>query len=131
MFQLAWEQRPTRQEGQQLKPMPNQRRRRWMTICTAEWSYLSSGAGSSGVFPYDRRMSAVQVLFYRAKTLHNLGKLFLVQATTDELNACEAFREYLPEIQTLSVELCRQKIKEFQAITVGTPDTSIDRCMFN
>ena len=76
-------------------------------------------------------MSAVQVLFYRAEKLHNLGKLFLVQATTDELNACEAFREYQPETQTLSVELCRQKIKEFQAIDVGTPDAIIDRRMFN
>ena len=58
--------------------------------------------------------------------LKHSGKLFLVQATTDELNACEAFKEYLPETQTLSVELCRQKIKEFQAITVATPDASID-----
>jgi hypothetical protein len=61
--------------------------------------------------------------------LKHSGKLFLVQATTDELNACEAFREYLPETQTLSVELCRQKIKEFQAIAVATPDASIDRRM--
>ena len=58
--------------------------------------------------------------------LKHSGKLFLVQATTDELNACEAFKEYLPETQTLSVELCRQKIKEFQAIAVATPDASID-----
>ena len=61
--------------------------------------------------------------------LKHSGKLFLVQATTDELNACEAFREYLPETQTLSVELCRQKIKEFQAIAVATPDASIDSRM--
>ncbi len=69
--------------------------------------------------------------FIERKSYTISGKLFLVQATTDELNACEAFREYLPESQTLSVELCRQKIKEFQAIAVGTPDASIDRRMFH
>lgn len=76
-------------------------------------------------------MSAVQVSFYRAKNLHNSGQLFLVKATTEELNASEAFREFLPESQTLNVELCRQKIKEFQAIAVATPEASIDRRMFN
>ena len=54
-----------------------------------------------------------------------------MKATTEELNASEAFREFLPESQTLNSELCRQKIKEFQAIAVAAPESSIDRRMFN
>jgi hypothetical protein len=55
------------------------------------------------------------------------GMKFLVQKTVDELNACEVFREFMPANQRLSVELCRQKIKEFQTIAVNTPDADIDR----
>jgi hypothetical protein len=59
--------------------------------------------------------------------LKHSGKLFLVQKTCDELNECELFKEYMPEHQTLGVELCRQKIREFQEIAVNTRDADIDR----
>ncbi len=89
----------------------------------------ASGNADSIAHIRSLKRDATQDLDYN--NLKHSGKLFLVQATTDELNACDAFKEYLPETQTLSVELCRQKIKEFQAIAVGTPDASIDHRMFN
>ncbi len=59
--------------------------------------------------------------------LKHSGKIFLVQKTVEELNACDLFKEMMPANQRLSVELCRQKIKEFQLIAVNTLDADIDR----
>lgn len=85
----------------------------------------ASGNADSIAHIRSLKRDAAQDLDYN--NLKHSGKLFLVQATTDELNACDAFKQYMPESQTLSVELCRQKIKEFQAIAVGTSNASIDR----
>jgi hypothetical protein len=58
--------------------------------------------------------------------LAHAGKLFLVQKTCEELNECAEFRNHIPENFNLSVELTRQKIKEYTEIAVATPEHSID-----
>ena len=50
------------------------------------------------------------------------GEMFLIQKTCEQLNACQEFQNLIPEGAMLSIELGRQKIKEFSDIAVATPE---------
>ena len=58
--------------------------------------------------------------------LKHSGKMFLIQKTCEQLNDCQEFKNLMPEGAILSIELGRQKIKEFSDIAVATPENQID-----
>jgi hypothetical protein len=58
--------------------------------------------------------------------LKHSGKVFLIQKTCEQLNACQEFKNFMQEGAILGIELVRQKIKEFSDIAVATPENQID-----
>jgi hypothetical protein len=88
---------------------------------------IANGSNNAEVVSQIRSLKRLPNRDLDYDNLKHSGKIFLVQKTTEELNACELFKEMMPANQRLSVELCRQKIKEFQSIAVNTADADIDR----
>jgi hypothetical protein len=55
------------------------------------------------------------------------GKKFIIEKTCEELNEHAAFAQFLSANQRILPELLRQKIREFQDISVICHEDSIDR----
>jgi hypothetical protein len=59
--------------------------------------------------------------------LKHAGKKFIIEKTCEELNEHAAFAQFLSANQRIQPELLRQKIREFQDISVNCHEDDIDR----
>lgn len=88
---------------------------------------IANASRNQEAIAHIRSLKRIQTQDLDHDNLKHSGKLFLVQKTCERLNACETFKEHMPPNQTLTDELCRQKIKEFQRIAVNTSQENIDQ----